>query len=259
MVAGALAVPTRRSIVGVRRTVLCVPLVLVLAGCGAGKKSHDRSEGPAQAPLPAAPISARDLKLNGRIVITNGWQGVVTGQRLSVAAGRYARSGEGVALVSDAGDLEREVRAPHGEGSLRFLRRTGPQLELRSRAGHRFALDLRTLRLARVGAHRGLCPTGALPRRLPRLRLRFSPHGLSPLPRPRSEEFAALLAILAGVRGNVEAIDARPAANAPCGLGGRTLAARVAIATPRPIVSVFRHTVLVSRFSRGWRAWRVLP
>ena len=259
MVAGALAVPTRRSIVGVRRMVLCVPLVLVLAGCGAGKKPHERSARPAQAPLPAAPISARDLKLNGRIVITNGWQGVVTGQRLSVAAGRYARSGEGVALVSDARDLEREVRAPRGEGSLRFLRRNGPQLELRSRAGHRFGLDLRTLRLFRIDANaHQACPAGALPLRLPRLRLRFSPHGLSPLPRPRSEEFAALLAILASVRGNVEAIDARPAANAPCGLGGRTLAARVAIATPRPIVSVFRRTVLVSRFSRGWRAWRVV-
>jgi hypothetical protein len=31
----------------------------------------------------------------------------------------------------------------------------------------------------------------------------------------------------------------------------------VAVATPRPIVSVFRRTVLVSRFSRCWRAWRV--
>src|SRR5438046_5447330 len=130
MVAGALGVSSRRSIGDVRRMLLCVLLVPALAGCGGGKKPHQRTAPQAQAPLPAAPISARDLKLNGRIVITNGWQGVVTGQRLSVAAGRYARSGEGVALVSDARDLEREVRAPRGEGSLRFLRRNGPQLEL---------------------------------------------------------------------------------------------------------------------------------
>jgi len=258
MVAGALAVPSRRSIGRVRRMLPYVLVVPVLAGCGAGKTPHRHSTPQAQAPLPAAPISARELKLNGRIVITNGWQGVVTGQRLSVAAGRYARSGEGVALVSDAGDLEREVRAPHGEGALRFLRRHGPQLELRSHAGHRFALDLRTLRMVRSGTHHQPCPTGALPRRLPRLRLRFSPHGLIPLPPPRSEAFAALLAILAGVRGNVEAIDAHPAAKAPCGLAGRALAARIAIATPRPIVSVYRRTVYVSRFARGWRAWRVV-
>lgn len=236
---------------------LCVLLVPVLAGCGAGKKPHERSARPAQPQPPAAPISARDLKLNGRIVISNGWQGIVTGQRLSVAAGRYARSGEGVALVSDTGDLEREVRAPRGEGTLRFLRRSGAKLELRSRRGHRFALNLRTLQLERTGLRHPPCPTGALRRPLPRLRLRFSPHGLRPLPPPRSETFAALLAILAGVRGNVEAIDAQPATTAPCGLAERTLAARVAIATPRPIVSVFRRTVLVSRFSRGWRAWRV--
>jgi hypothetical protein len=241
----------------VRRTLLSVLLVAALAGCGAGAKAHHHAP-PAQASLPAAPISASALGLAGRIIVTNGWQGIVTGQRLRVAAGRYAHSGEGVALVSDAGDLEREVRAPRGEGSLRFLRRQGPQLELRSRAGHRFALDLRTLRLTRTGAAHQPCPTGALPRRLPRLVLRFSPHGLSPLPAPRSEQFAALLAILAGVRGNVEGIDARPVAKAPCGLGGRTLAADVAIATPRPIVSVYRRTVFVSRFQRGWRAWRVV-
>jgi hypothetical protein len=241
----------------VRRAPICVLLVSVLAGCGAGSKPHHR--GPAaQAPLPAAPISASALGLGGRIIVTNGWQGTVIGQRLRVAAGRYAHSGQGVALVSDAGDLEREVRAPRGEGSLRFLRRNGAQLELRSHAGHRFALDLRTLRLARTGPTHRPCPTGALAHRLPRMQLRFSAHGLSPLPAPRSEEFAALLAILAGVRGNVEGIDARPMAHAPCGLGGRTLAAHVAIATPRPIVSVYRRTVLVSRFQRGWRAWRVV-
>src|SRR4051812_39869597 len=113
MVAGALGVPTRRSIGGVRRMLPYVLVVPVLAGCGAGKAPHQHTAPRAQAPLPAAPISARELKLNGRIVVNNGWQGVVTGQRLSVAAGRYAHSGEGVALVSDAGDLEREVRAPH--------------------------------------------------------------------------------------------------------------------------------------------------
>src|SRR5436190_12775050 len=257
MVAGALGVSSRRTIGGVRRMLLCVLLVPVLAGCGAGKKPHQRPAQPAQAELPAAPISASDLKLNGRIVISNGWQGIVTGQRLSVAAGRYARTGEGVALVSDAADLEREVRAPRGEGALRFLRRDGAKLELRSHRGHRFALNLRTLQLERKGVRPPPCPTGALRWPLPHLQLRFSPHGLKPLPAPRSEESAALLAILAGVRGNVEAIDAKPATTAPCGLAGRSLAARVAIATPRPIVSVFRRTVLVSRFSRGWRAWRV--
>jgi hypothetical protein len=241
----------------VRRASLCVLLVPALAGCGAGATSHHHAPA-TPASLPAAPISASALGLGGRIIVTNGWQGTVTGQRLRVAAGRYARSGEGVALVSDAADLEREVRAPRGEGSLSFVRRQGARLELRSHAGHRFALDLRTLRLTRADAARQPCPTGALPRRLPRLRLRFSPHGLSPLPAPRSEQFAALLAILAGVRGNVEGVDARPVANAPCGLGGRTLAARVAIATPRPIVSVYRRTVFVSRFQRGWRAWRVV-
>ena len=235
---------------------LCVLLVPVLAGCGAGKKPHQRNAQPAPAPLPAAPISARDLKLNGRIVISNGWQGIVTGQRLSVAAGRYARSGEGVALVTDEIGLEREVRAPPGEGALRFQRHVGRQLELRSRAGHRFSLSLRTLRLTRLGK-RASCPTGALRGPRPRLRMRFTTSGLQPLPAPKSDEFAVLLAILAGVQGRVTAIEAQPATHAPCGLAARSLAARVAIATPRPIVSVVRRTVLVARFSRGWRAWRV--
>lgn len=194
--------------------------------------------------------------MRGRIVIVNGWQGVVTGQLLRVAAGRYAGSGEGVALVSDSGDLEREVRAPRGEGSLRFLRRDGAQLQLRSRRGHRFTLNLRTLQLERRGVALP-CPHGALRGPLPRLRVRFTPGGLEPLPAPRSDKFAALLAILAGVQGRVTAIEARPAVTAPCGLAGRSLAARVSIATPRPIVSVLKRTVLVSRFSRGWRAWRV--
>src|SRR5438034_7958186 len=101
MVAGALGVSSRRSIGGVRRMLLCVLLVPVLAGCGAGKKPHHRSAQPAQAPLPAAPISAHSLGLSGRIIITNGWEGVVSGQRLRVAAGRYAHSGDGVALVTD--------------------------------------------------------------------------------------------------------------------------------------------------------------
>jgi hypothetical protein len=257
MVAGALGVPGRRSIDGVRRTWLCVLLVLGLAGCGGGSGPH-RPDPPAHAPLPAAPISASSLTLSGRIVIVNGWEGVVTGQRLRVAAGRYRRSGEGVALVSDAGELEREVRAPKGEGALRFLRRNGARLELRSRAGHRFALDLRTLRLTQPGAPPP-CPRGALPGPLPRLLLRVTTHGLAPLPAPRSDAFAALLAILNGAGGRVTEIDARPAKHAPCGLARRSLAARVSVATPRPIVSVVRRTVLVARFQRGWRAWRVQP
>jgi hypothetical protein len=232
--------------------VLLVPL---LAGCGGGGEPH-RSSVPERAPLPAAPISVRALTLSGRIVIVNGWEGVVTGQRLRVAAGRYTGSGEGVALVSDTRDLEREVRAPPGEGALRFLRRNGARLELRSRRGHRFTLNLRTLQLERRGVAQR-CPRGALRGPLPRLRLRFTPGGLDPLPAPRSDKFAALLAILAGVEGRVTAIEARPAVTAPCGLADRSIAARVSIATPRPIVSVFRRTVLVSRFSRGWRAWRV--
>lgn len=231
--------------------VLVVPL---LAGCGGGAKLHHSA--PQRAPLPAAPISARALTLSGRIVIVNGWQGVVTGQRLRVAAGRYAHSGEGVALVSDAGDFEREVQAPRGEGALRFLRRNGTQLELRSRRGHRFALNLRTLQLERRGVTQR-CPRGALRGPLPRLRVRFTPGGLEPLPAPRSDKFAALLAILAGVEGRVTAIEAHPAPSAPCGLADRTLEARVSVATPRPIVSVMHRTVLVARFSRGWRAWRV--
>jgi hypothetical protein len=233
----------------------CVLLVLGLAGCGGGG-GPQRHHRPAHAPLPAAPISPRAHTLRGRIVIVNGWQGYVTGQRLRVAAGRYANSREGVALVSDEADLEREVRAPRGEGALRFLRRNGARLELRSHRGHRFSLDLRTLQLERRGA-RQRCPSGALHGPLPRLRLRFTPGGLRPLPAPRSDKFAALLAILAGVQGRVTAIEAGPAASAPCGLADRSVAARVAVATPRPIVSVFRRTVLVSRFSRGWRAWRV--
>jgi hypothetical protein len=229
--------------------------VLGLAGCGGGGRTH-HAKVPEHAPLPAAPISARALTLGGRIVIVNGWEGVVAGQRLRVAAGRFARSGEGVALVSDAGDLERAVRAPRGEGALRVLRHDGEQLELRSQTGHRFLLDLRTLRLARRGA-RQRCPGGALDGPLPRLRLRFTQMGLRPLPAPRSDAFAALLAILAGVEGRVTAVEAKPATSAPCGLAARSLAARVSIATPRPIVSIVRRTVLVARFSRGWRAWHV--
>jgi len=241
----------------VRRTWLCVLLVGGLAGCGGGSRPH-HAQPPARAPLPAAPISARALTLSGRIVIVNGWQGVVAGQRLRVAVGRYADSREGVALVSDSRDLEREVRAPRGEGRLRFVRRNGARLELRSHAGHRFALDLRTLRLTRRGVRRP-CPSGALDGPLPRLQIRLTLGGLRPLPAPRSDAFAALLAIVAGVHGRVTAIDARPASRAPCGLAARSLAARVSFATSRPIVSVARRTVLVARFQRGWRAWRVQP
>jgi hypothetical protein len=234
----------------------CVLPLCVLAGCGGGATpAHHRSAQP-RAPLPAAPISASTLGLTGRIVITNGWEGKVTGQRLRVAAGRYADSGEGVALVSDAGNLEREVRAPRGEGALEFLRRNGPALELRSHRGHRFSLNLRTLELERRdGAQR--CPRGALRGPLPRIRMRYSHEGLRPLPAPKSDAFAALLAILAGARGRVMAIDAEPATTAPCGLADRSLVAHVAVATPRPIVSVYRRVVFVSRFERGWRAWRV--
>jgi hypothetical protein len=240
------------------RAWLCVLLVLGLAGCGGGGGAPHRAHRPAHAPLPAAPISARALTLSGRIVILNGWQGIVTGQRLRVAAGRYADSNEGVALVSDAADLEREVRAPRGEGALRFLRRAGSRLELRSHAGHRFSLDLRTLRLARRGVPQS-CPRGALRGPLPWLALRISLRlrGLGPLPAPRSDAFAALLAILAGVRGHVTAVDARPATSAPCGLAARSLEAHVLVATRSPIVSLVRRTVLVARFQRGWRAWRV--
>jgi hypothetical protein len=241
----------------VRRTWICVLLVLGLGGCGGGGRAH-RAHMPAQAPLPAAPISARALTLSGRVVIVNGWQGVVAGQRLRVAVGRYADSREGVVLVSDSRDLEREVRAPRGEGPLRFVGRDGARLELRSHTGHRFALDLRTLRLTRRGL-RHPCPSGALNGPLPRLQIRLTLGGLRPLPAPRSDAFAALLAIVAGVHGRVIAIDARPATRAPCGLAARSLAARVAIATSRPIVSVARRTVLVARFRRGWRAWRLQP
>jgi hypothetical protein len=258
MVAGAVAVLRRRTIDSVRRTPVCVLLVLGLAGCGAGGKPSrpDAQANPHRAPLPAAPISGRTLTLSGRIVIVNGWQGVVTGQRLRVAAGRYAHSGEGVALVSDANDLEREVRAPRGEGALRFLRRHGPALELRSRRGHRFLLNLRTLRLSRPDAPPP-CPKGALRGPLPRLKLRFTVRGLHPLPAPKSDAFAALLAIVSAPGGRVVEIDARPATHAPCGLASRSLAARVSVATPGPIVGVIRETRFVARFARGWRVWAV--
>ena len=77
------------------------------------------------------------------------------------------------------------------------------------------------------------------------------------LPAELSDE--ELDSIVAGVHGRVTAIDARPASRAPCGLAARSLAARVSFATSRPIVSVARRTVLVARFQRGWRAWRVQP
>jgi hypothetical protein len=234
----------------------CVLLVCVFAGCGGSATPAHHGAAQQRAALPAAPISAGTLGLTGRIVITNGWQGRVTGQRLRVAAGRYADNGEGVALVSDAGNVEREVRAPRGEGALRFLRRDGPALELRSHRGHRFSLNLRTLELERKdGAQR--CPRGALRGPRPSIRMRYSHEGLRPLPAPKSDAFAALLAILAGAQGRVMAIEAAPATTAPCGLADRSLVAHVAVATPRPIVSVYRRVVFVSRFQRGWRAWRV--
>jgi len=234
----------------------CVLFVCVFAGCGGSATPAHHGAAQQRATLPAAPISAGTLGLTGRIVITNGWEGRVTGQRLRVAAGRYANNGEGVALVSDAGNVEREVRAPRGEGALRFLRRDGPALELRSHRGHRFSLNLRTLELERKdGAQR--CPRGALRGPRPSIRMRYSHEGLRPLPAPKSDAFAALLAILAGAQGRVMAIDAAPATTAPCGLADRSLVAHVAVATPRPIVSVYRRVVFVSRFQRGWRAWRV--
>jgi hypothetical protein len=226
--------------------------MLVFAGCGGGAKRHAQHHA---APLPAAPLNARALTLSGRIVIVNGWQGTITGQRLRVAAGRYTSGGDGVALVSDSAGPEREIPAPHGEGELRVLRRVGRRLVLRSAAGHRFMLDLRTLALER----RMGCPATPLRTRLPSFSLRDTRAGLRPLPPPRSDAFAALLAILAAVNGNVERIDAGPASNAPCALTARTLAADVWVATPRPIVSVLRQTFYVSRFARGWRTWRVQP
>ena len=182
----------------------------------------------------------------------------MTGQRLRVAAGRYAHNGEGVALVSDAGNVEREVRAPRGEGALRFLRRDGPALELRSHRGHRFSLNLRTLELERGGRSPALSARRA-GGPLPSIRMRYSHEGLRPLPAPKSEAFAALLAILAGVQRQRRwrSTRARPR-TAPCGLAGRSLVAHVVVATPRPIVSVYRRIVFVSRFQRGWRAWRVM-
>lgn len=229
----------------------CLLLVLVLAGCGGG--SAQRVGPRVRGALPAAPINARALTLSGRIVIANGWEGEVSGQRLRVAAGRYARGGGGVALVTDAAGLEREVQAPSGEGELRVLRRVGRRLALRSRGGSRFMLDLRTLALERPSG----CPGAALRSRLPSLSLRDTRAGLRPLPPPRSDAFAVLLAILTSARGNVERIDAAPARAAPCGLAGRTVAAAVWVTTPRPIVSVLRETLYVSRFARGWRTWRV--
>ena len=223
--------------------------MLVLAGCGGGTKHRARHD----APLPAAPLNARALTLSGRIVIVNGWQGTVTGQRLRVAAGRYAASGGGVALVTDDGGLEREVRAPAGEGALRILHRIGRRLALRSHRGGRFTLDLRTLVLERKSG----CPSGALRSRRPSLSLRDTRDGLRPLPTPRSDAFAVLLALMANVNANVERIDAAPAREAPCGLAKRTVAADVWVATPRPIVSVLRETFYVSRFAHGWRVWRI--
>ena len=229
----------------------CLTGMLVLAGCGGGARHHARHHAPT---LPAAPLNARALTLSGRIVIVNGWQGTVTGQRLRVAAGRYASGGGGVALVTDDGGLEREVRAPRGEGALRVLHRVGRRLALRSRRGGRFTLDLRTLVLER----RSGCPSGALRSRLPSLSLRDTRDGLRPLPTPRSDAFAVLLALMASVGGNVERIDAAPARHAPCALARRTVAAEVWVTTPRPIVSVLRETYYLSRFARGWRAWRVV-
>ena len=105
------------------------PCVLLVssspAAAAAGGRAH-APPGAAARALPAAPISAGTLGLTGRIVDRQRLGG--QGDRPAAARrGRPLRdNGEGVALVSDAGDLEREVRAPRGEGALRFLRRDGP-------------------------------------------------------------------------------------------------------------------------------------
>jgi hypothetical protein len=234
MVAGAVGLPHARSIRSVRRGWPCVLVVLGLAGCGGGSSRHVQR--PPAAPLPAAPISARTLTLSGRIVIVNGWQGRVSGLHVRVAAGRYTRGGGGVALVSDSTGLRREVRAPRGEGALRVLRRVGRRLALRSQKGTRFTLDLRTLALQGPVA----CPSGALPARLPGLSMHERRFVLRPLPRPRSDRFAILLAIFAAAGGRVERVDAAPARHAPCGLRDRSLAARIWVGTPGPIVGILR-------------------
>jgi hypothetical protein len=226
--------------------------VLWLAGCGGGSSHHAKR--PVHAPLPAAPLSARALTLGGRIVIVNGWQGLVSGLHVRVAAGRYTRGGGGVALVTDSSGVEREVRAPRGEGELRVLRRVGRRLALRSKKGTHFTLDLRTLALERPSG----CPSGALPAHLPILSLRGTRFGLRPLPAPRSDAFAILLAIFGSASGRVDSIDVSPARQAPCGLTGRTLVARIGVLTPSPVSGVLRETLYVSRFARGWRAWRVV-
>ncbi len=226
--------------------------MLGLAGCGGGSSHHAKRQ--AQAPLPAAPISARALTLGGRIVIANGWQGRVSGLRVRVAAGRYSHGGGGVALVTDSSGVEREVRAPRGEGELRVLRRVGRHLALRSKKGTHFTLDLRTLVLERPAT----CPVGVLPALLPGLSLHERRFGLQPLPPPRSDPFAILLAIFAAAGGRVERVDAAPARHAPCGLAARTVEARIWVGTPGPISGVLRETLYVSRFKRGWRAWRVV-
>src|SRR3954468_7071564 len=183
----------RASLRSVLRAGPIAVALLCAAGCG-GAAEHPRPQA-APTPIPAAPVSVRDLPGSGRVVIANGWQGSFAGQKLSVAAGRYAAGG-GVAVVAENGMLARELRAPRGAGALRFLRRSGGVLQLRARSGKRFTLDLRTLALEPKDG----CPSGALAGPLPRLHARITHTGLRPLPPPRTHAFAALSAILAGAR-----------------------------------------------------------
>ncbi len=256
MVAGAVGVLRRRRIGHVRRAFPCVLLVLGLAGCGGGGGPH-RQHRPAHAPPPAAPISPRALTLGGRIVIVNGWEGVVTGQRLRVAAGRYASSREGVALVSDAGDLEREVRAPprRGRAALPAPQRSparaalaqGPPLL--AGPSHPAARATRRRRglPARRAARPAAAPAPALHAAWPATAPSAAFGQVRRAPRdPRRRRRPGH-----GNRG--AACRATPPAASPSGHSQRACLSR----TPRPIVSIFRRTVLLSRFSRGWRAWRV--
>ena len=250
----------RRTFVGVRSDRAaqrhCV-MPIALAGCGGGGGAAPPTPSRAAA-SPAAPIAPARCTLSGRIVIAQR-----AGRASSPASGcasprgGYATIGEGVALVSDAADLEREVRAPRGEGALRVPapRRRRPRAAIAR--GRRFALDLRTLspraRGVRQRARRGAL-RARLPRAAPARHARAACGRCRRRARTRSPRCSrSSPASTAASSG----IDARPAARRAVRAGRPVAAAHVPVATPRPIVSVLPCApCCVSRFQRD-RARRV--
>ena len=239
MVAGAVGASERRSIEACGADGACVPIVLVLAGCGGG------AHAPPRAPMRRRLAGRPDLRPRADAQRPDRHRQRLAGSRERPAAAgrgrplRARRAGRG-ARVRRRGPRARGARAPRRGRAARVRRARPPACRAVTAAatasrwtcGRWHSSGGRAARTQPLKAPAAHAVASAIPA-----------DALSPLPLPRSDAFAVLLAIVSGAHGNIERIDAAPARHAPCGLAARTIAAHVWITTPRPVVGVLRRTV----------------